>query len=99
MMMGDYFELRRRSDDLIYKFMRATREDGRPGFKRSDRDLWIEFRPELGWIAWDNENNSLTGRPWHVLPGDQSPGGPPAGEWVSKKGDKSYVYELVYIDP
>jgi hypothetical protein len=96
---GDCFELRRRSDDLIYRFTRSTRADGQSGFKRSDRDLWIEYRPELGWIAWDVETDSLAGRPWHVQPGDQTPDGPPAGEWVSKKGDKSYVYDLVYVAP
>ncbi len=98
-MTGDCFELRRRSDDLIYRFTRSTRADGSSGFRRADRDLWIEFRPELGWIAWDDETDSLSGRPWHVQPTDQTEDGPPAGEWVSKKGDKSYVYDLVYIEP
>jgi hypothetical protein len=36
------------------------------------------------------------GRPWHVPPQDQSPEFPPEGDWVSKKGSKSYVYSLVH---
>jgi hypothetical protein len=40
----------------------------------------------------------LTGRPWDVLPKDQSPDHPPQGIWVSRKNEKSYVYDLVYTD-
>lgn len=92
----DYFELRRKSDDLIYQFDRLQHADGRFGYKRRDQDLWIFFMPEWGWMAWDEETQTVSGRPWNVLPKDQQEDHPPAGEWVSKKGIKSYVYELVY---
>ncbi len=46
--------------------------------------------------AWDNVGQSCVGRPWNVLPQDQGDH-PPEGEWVSRKGSKSYVYSLVYV--
>ncbi|MGY8663026.1 hypothetical protein Q3C01_11725 [Bradyrhizobium sp. UFLA05-109] len=90
------FELRRRSDDLIYTFVRTTRADESVGYKREDGDYWIEWKPEWGWVAWDEASQSCMGRPWNVLPQDQGDV-PPEGDWVSRKGDKSYVYRLVYI--
>ena len=92
-----YFELHRKNDDLIYQFDRKLRSEGQIGYCRRDQDLWIVFNPELGWIALGNENESVTGRPWNILPKDQSPEHPPEDEWVSKKGVKSYVYILKYI--
>jgi hypothetical protein len=98
--MCDYshFELRRLSDDLVYQFDRRSRPDGEVGYRRRDQDLWIVFKPELGWVAYDEATQSVMGRSWNVLPKDQGEH-PPAGEWVSKKGVKSYVYELVYCVP
>jgi hypothetical protein len=58
--------------------------------------LWIEHRPDWGWVAWDLESQSCTGRPWNVLLADQVDH-PPEGDWVSRKGAKSYVYRLVYV--
>lgn len=95
--MTDRFELRRLSDDLVYVFARAERADGVPGFRRSDSDLWIIYRPRLGWVAWDDVDQAVMGRPWTILPEDQPTSAPPEGEWVSKKGAKSYVYDLVHI--
>ena len=94
--MTNTFELRRQSDELVYLFTRRERADGLTGFQRADRDLWITFRANLGWVAWDDESQTVMGRPWHMLPDAQSPLFPPEGEWVSKKGPKSYVYELVH---
>ena len=91
----DYFELRRRSDNLVYQFDRTPLADGQIGYKRRDRDLWIVYRPTLGWVALNEESGLVGGRLWDVLPADQGDH-PPAGDWVSKKGAKSYVYELVY---
>ncbi|WP_166298931.1 hypothetical protein [Bradyrhizobium sp. 2S1] len=90
------FELRRQSDDLVYVFVRKTRPDGTVGYQRQDQDLWIEHRPDWGWVTWDPESQSCTGRPWNVLPADQVDH-PPEGDWVSRKGAKSYVYRLVYV--
>jgi hypothetical protein len=92
----NYFELRRLSDDLVYQFDRLQYTDGQIGYKRRDQDLWILFKHELGWVAWDEDTQTVSGRPWNVLPKDQQDDHPPEGEWVSKKGVKSYVYELIY---
>lgn len=92
--MTEQFELRRLSDDLVYTFTRQQRPDGLVGFKRSDQNLWIVYKPPLGWVAWDEESDAVTGRPWNVLPADQPINTPPEGDWVSKKGTKSYVYSL-----
>ena len=97
--MTDRFELRRLSDGLVYHFARQTRPDMVNGFKRSDGDYWILYRPGYGWIAWDDEGQAIAGRPWNVLPDAQSLNAPPEGEWVSKKGAKSYVYDLVHVTP
>jgi hypothetical protein len=93
-----YFELRRLSDGLVYQFDRALRPDGQIAYKRRDLDLWIVFKSDLGWVAFDEESQILSGRPWSVLPQAQDDH-PPEGEWVSKKGAKSYVYELKYLHP
>ena len=95
--MTDRFELRRQSDDLVYSFSRQPRSDGQIGFQRADQDLWITYRQGLGWVAWDEASQSVMGRPWHILPHDQTDACPPEGEWVSKKGPKSYVYDLVHL--
>ena len=94
----DRFELRRQSDDLVYTFVRQTRADGTVGYQRQDQDFWIEHRKDWGWVAWDAARQSCTGRPWNVLPSDQGDH-PPEGDWVSRKGPKSYVYSLVYVPP
>ncbi len=91
------FELRRLSDELIYTFNKGTMPDGRDGFQREDLDLWITYRTDIGWVAWDEKSSTSFGRPWHVAPAEQNPHYPPEGEWVSKKGVKSYVYQLVYV--
>ncbi len=93
-----YFELHRQSDDLIYQFDRKPTFEGKIGYQRRDQDLWITYRPEWGWVAYDEESRSITGRPWNVLPKDQTSDHPPEGEWVSKKNGKSYVYLLKYIE-
>lgn len=88
------FELRRQSDDLVYRFDRQTRPDGSVGYKRQDSDLWIERRHGWGWVAWDEATQSCMGRPRNVPP-DQQGDHPPEGDWVSRKGPRSYVYTLV----
>ncbi len=95
--MGDYsyFELRRKSDALVYQFDRIPRADGRISYKRRDADLWIIRHELFGWCAYDDATGEVMGRSWNTLPADQGDH-PPEGEWVSKKGAKSYVYDLIY---
>ncbi|MEO9903018.1 hypothetical protein [Nisaea sp.] len=92
-----YFELIRLSDDLVYQFDFQEKSDGVFGYKRRDQDLWITHQVDLGWVAFDQESNAILGKPWETLPGDQSLSHPPEGIWVSRKGSKSYVYELRYL--
>ena len=91
----EYFELRRRIDNLVYEFDQKQRPDGSIGYKRRDKDLWVNHHEEFGWIAWDGESEEVNGKPWYTLPKDQS-SFPPEGIWVSMKNEKSYVYDLVY---
>jgi len=92
----EWFELRRQSDELVYLFRRQVR-DGRPAYQRQDQDYWKTYRPGLGWVAWDEASQTCMGRPWDVPPDEQDEDHPPEGVWVSRKGHKSYVYELVYV--
>lgn len=91
------FELRRQSDGLVYTFVRDQYSDGTFAYKRQDTDLWIIHRPDWGWVAWDEDSNACMGRPWDTLPHQQNDH-PPEGDWVSRKGSKSYVYTLVYVE-
>ncbi|MEM5476695.1 hypothetical protein [Pacificibacter sp. AS14] len=91
------FELRRRIDDLVYRFAKATDPMGRVGFKRSDGDYWIIWHEKLRWIAGAWDDAEVLGRPWDQL-AKQSDASPPEGVWVSRKGSKSYVYDLVYVE-
>jgi hypothetical protein len=97
MQSHEHFQLRRLNDDLVYHFDRRLRPDERIGYKRRDQNLWIVFLSEYGWVAVDEETGAITGRLWNIPLKDQTDDYPPEGEWVSKKGIKSYVYELKYI--
>jgi hypothetical protein len=90
-------ELHRLTDGLIYRFRRALRADGAVGYKREDQDLWIVRSPTFGWVAVDESTGAIMGRPWESPPHEQNDS-PPEGEWVSKKGIKSYVYQLNYVE-
>jgi hypothetical protein len=98
------FELRRRIDTLVYRFdlKPRTNIDGFLGYVRSDRsDLWMIRCPRRGWITVDpTDSNIVTGRPWNAIYiHEQLMDRPPQGVWISHKGDKSYAYDLVYVDP
>ena len=90
------FELRRQSDNLVYRFDKSIGAFGRVGFKRTDGDYWIIWHEDLGWIAASWDSDDVFGRPWDQL-SRQSDEIPPEGIWVSRKGSKSYVYSLVYV--
>lgn len=87
------FTLNRLSDDVTYHFRRDAR-----GFRRTDADHWIIRHPDLGWIARDDQSGAIMGRPWSP-PDPQGHMAPPEGIWVSRKGDKSFVYRLIHGDP
>jgi hypothetical protein len=89
----DCFEFRRRIDNVIYRFEPAAPREGYPAWKRVDAALWLTWIPGRGWRVVD-EHGAANSQPWNVAPADL---GPPEGEWLSKKGDKSYVYDLVRL--
>jgi hypothetical protein len=92
-----HFALRRQSDDLIYLFDRQPLGTAH-GYRRRDADLWITWQAGFGWGAWDAESGDLQGRPWDMDLDGQTEDHPPEGVWVSRKGAKSYVYVLGYVD-
>ena len=91
------FEFRRHVDGLTYVFERVEAGEGQTRYKRADIDLWVIRHDRFGWVVWDEGTATVLGRPWEGLPSEQPEAQPPEGEWVSKKGSKSYVYSLVYV--
>jgi hypothetical protein len=89
-----HLAFRRRSDGLTYHYHPCEPIHGRPAWQRDDLDLWVIYRAEDGWIGV-NAAGQITAVPWG-LPISRQGDLPPTGEWVSKKGDKSYVYDLVF---
>jgi hypothetical protein len=85
---------RRRIDPTCYRFVHTGEREGYPAWKRVDLDLWVVRRADVGWVVVDAAG-AILGRPSHVLPAAQGDL-PPEGDWVSKKGDRSYVYDLVF---
>ncbi len=91
------FELRRRSDNLVYTFRRVLGSSDPQRFVRLDReDLFIQYDAALGWVALDPKTREVTGKPWNDAL-RHNPNQPPQGDWVSKKGARSYVYDLRYV--
>lgn len=90
-------QLIRQSDGLRYTFARQPLAQGGVGYRREDAELWLRWRPGFGWGMWSGEDGALLGRPWDVPLSAQDAGSPPEGDWVSRKGAKSYVYTLAYL--
>lgn len=83
----------RRVDGVTYDFVRDGEAHGHPSFKRVDADVWCRRLPEFGWVVCDGAA-AVSSRPF----GDAGWGDlPPAGVWVSYKGDRSYVYDLAHV--
>lgn len=89
------FEFRRRNDTAAYRYHPCEPMNGFPAWKREDLDLYVARIKGFGWACIDRDN-TIFAIAWGI-PADQMSESPPAGEWVSKKEDKSYVYDLVYI--
>lgn len=88
------FALTRRSDDLVYRFVR----DPVPVrcYRRADRpDLTVVWDAARGWIMRDPRGGAVLGRTREQIAAD--PGTrPPEGPWVTAKGTKSNLYDLSY---
>jgi hypothetical protein len=88
------FEFRRTTDPTTYRFHRDGQHNGRPKWKREDKDLWCLF-DSTGWIVADSLGARLG---WPLDQSTSSAENPPATIWHSQKGEKWYRYTLVYID-
>jgi len=89
------YEFHRRVDPLVYRFEPTAPLAERPTWRRADLPLWLRWQPGTGWCTVDDQG-VVNSRPWNVELADQGEQ-PPLGEWLSKKGDKSYVYDLVRV--
>lgn len=87
---------RREEDGLIYRFAPAGVSEDRPIWRRTDRDLRLQWTRPTGWHVAD-EAGAVLSRPWEVEK-ERQDGLPPEGIWVSRKGAKSYVYSLAWED-
>ncbi|MFD3702216.1 hypothetical protein ACFWUP_03655 [Nocardia sp. NPDC058658] len=85
----------RRVDGLTYEFARDGDAHGYPSYRRVDLDIWCRRLPGFGWVVC-NAVGEVSSRPFD----DAGQGEiPPEGVWVSRKGARSYVYDLVRADP
>jgi len=91
----DRFEMRRRSDGLVYVFERRTGTGRAAVYARSDGAVRVTFDPRFGWSIL-GDKGELLGRVWETPPEDQGDQ-PTLGLWVSCKGDKAYAYDLVDV--
>lgn len=83
----------RRTDAMTHGFDRDGDANGFPSYRRADLDLWCRRLPEFGWVVC-SESGQVFSRPFD----DPGRGGlPPEGAWVSRKGDRSYVYDLIRV--
>jgi hypothetical protein len=94
------FRFRRALDGLEYEFRLQSGDAKESVYVRSDSVVSIVYDWDLGWSAWNGSESGpsriLTGRVWEVPIKDQGDC-PTEGVWVSRKGDKSYVYMLEYM--
>lgn len=80
----------RKVDGVVYEFVRDDESFGYPSYKRVDLDVWCQRLSDFGWAVCDDAG-VVSSRPFD----DAGRGDlPPEGVWVSRKGDKSYVYDL-----
>lgn len=89
------FEFRRLLDGLTYRFEPTSDRDHAPQWRRPGSGLSLAWSEDRGWSIRDHEG-TLLGLPWNASPKDRS-ALPPQGIWVSRKGDRSYVYEAVLV--
>jgi len=83
----------RRLDGLTYRFAREAQPfGGRASYRRTDVPVRIRWIGS-GWATVD-EAGAANGWP---IPADAAgPGGePPRGPWRSRKGARSYLYDLI----
>lgn len=95
------FLFRRLLDNLEYHFHHQAGVAKDSVYVRSDKAVRVVYDFDFGWSIWDEADprhpRSLVGRAWDTPVRDQGDH-PPKGIWVSRKGDKSYVYMLEHLE-
>ncbi len=82
----------RQLDGLTYEFVRDGWAYGYPSYKRVDDDLWCRRLPDFGWSICTASGEVLS-RPFDN-PGQSDL--PPEGVWVSRRHQRSYVYDMLH---
>jgi hypothetical protein len=93
---------KRASDQLVYRFNKSTAMfNDRPKWAREDKnEIVVIWDAKWGWIVAIEDSDTqpmLVSVPWNVHKEEQDEY-PPEGPWVSKLGEKSYVYHLSFED-
>ena len=96
------FTFRRLYDDLIYTFVLSsspsTIHSRSAIYSRSNNnDVRVQWDDECGWSIRDQESGELLSIAWD-MPASRQGDSPSEGIWVSRKGEKSYVYEMKWDD-
>ena len=84
----------RRGDGLSYDFvLENDTQFGHPSYRRTDFDVYCRRLPDFGWCVVDPDGRVLS------RPVDDAGLGelPPKGAWLSGKGERAYVYDLVEV--
>lgn len=81
----------RRVDGSTYEFVRDGEAGGFPSYRRVDLDIRCCRLPDYGWVVC-TESGVVSARPFDDAGRDDLP---PEGVWVSRKGERSYVYDLI----
>lgn len=89
-------EFRRQSDATSYRFVPSAPVANRPAWQRTDGVVRLLYPDDHGWVTV-NEQMEINGIPWAVPPSQQG-ALPPTGPWISRKGDKSCVYEILFVE-
>lgn len=97
---SEHLIFRRKSDGLVYRFSVLLEPSGeRPCWVREDKDtIVVQWSDRWGWIVASRQKADapmLLALPWDIHKEEQGEQ-PPEGVWVSKLGDKSYIYQLIY---
>ncbi|WP_142282769.1 hypothetical protein [Mycobacterium aquaticum] len=79
----------RRVDAFTYLFVEEGHPHGYPSYRRMDLDIWCRRLPDFGWVVCDAAG-TVSSRPFDDAGQGERP---PAGVWVSRKGDRSSEWQ------
>lgn len=98
--VSEHLVFHRQSDALVYRFKVSSQatNDGHIWIREDKASIVVQWTDKWGWIVASiqaPDEPILLSLSWNIHKDDQGDR-PPEGEWVSKMGDKSYVYRLNY---